>query len=296
VQVAGSLIDGAGVAHLSTSTDVLISDLGGTTAQAATTDRLKTHFNGLIYVHRFPRASARVTERLPYSTTVRPQMLMQAVRIARGSTINWDHDTNNDGTDDPNSLGTSKLTIVTPNCLYWQGDFNSVTKVDASGVQQRTPVAIFCDMLTVLSNNWNDTTQALPNTSSSATTTSYYAALVVNNAPTTQTLKSDDASVHTFGWYIEDWGGQTFNFTGSIVVLNDRRYTQGFNTGATRAGTVGTDIPTDRGSPAPVLYGAPTRNINFNNDLMTTAGTPPYAPFGIALNRQVSYSYLVLNR
>ncbi len=296
VQVAGSLLDGAGVAHLSTSPDVLISDLGGTTAQAATTDRLKTHFNGLIYIHRFPRVAARVTERLPYSTAVRPQALMQAVRISRGSTINWDHDTNNDGVDDPNSLGTSKLTIVTPNCLYLQGDFNSVTKVDASGVQQRTPVAIFCDMLTVQSGNWSDAVQALPNTSSPASTTSYYAAIVVNNAPTTQSLKSDDASVHTFGWYIEDWGGQTFHFTGSIVVLNDRRYTMGFNTGATRAGTPGTDLPPDRASPAPVLYGAPTRNINFNNDLMTTAGTPPYAPFGIAVNRQVSYSYLVLNR
>jgi hypothetical protein len=252
---------------------------GGPAANGS--DTIRQHFSGLIYAHRCNNTGA-------YSATNLPADFSNAVRFARGSEISWDHNT---GT---NPLGTSKITLVTPNQCFLKGDFNTITHSDSAGTSQITPVALMCDMLTVQSNSWTDT-QTLGSLTG-ATTTTYNTALVVNNAPTTQLLKGDDASVHTFAWYLENWGGQDYYFKGSIVVLNSRRYCRGFNQGANRTGTPGTDIPPDRASPVGSLYGAPTRHITFNNDLLSQAGTPPYQPFGVSVARQVNYSYVLISR
>ena len=260
-----------------------------TGAVAPNTDTIRQHFSGLIYAHRTKRGGA-------YNAADKPEAFSNGVRVNFGNDISWNHNTG------ANPLGTSKLTIVTPNQVFLKGDFNTVLYPDAAGKSQQTPAALMCDMLTVQSNSFDDANQNTlattpPSTSwRGASTTTYNVALVENNAPTTQAQRSDDASVHTFGWYMENWGGTTYNFKGSIVVLNSRRYCQGFNQGYPRQSTTGVDLPPDRTSPAPVLYGAPTRNITFNEDLMMASGTPPYSPFGTEVSRQVNYSYVVMTR
>ncbi|MBA3936415.1 MAG: hypothetical protein H0X38_03055 [Planctomycetes bacterium] len=273
-------------------------------AAAPGTDPIRSHFNGLIFVNRANRnaydATTNPTGVKPNGFEASPHFgFNAAVRLAQASDISWNHIAAT------NPLGTSKLTVVTPNQMFFQGDLNTITHVDAAGVQQTTPVAVMCDMVTVLTNNWSDASNnsveapasgAWYNGMTGGATTSYNVALVVNNMPTVQSVATDDASVHTFAWYLEDWGGTDYYFKGSIVVLNGRRYGCGFNCGNSRTGTPGLDIPTDRSSPAPNLYGAPTRHITFNNDLLTSAGTPPFAPHGTALSRQVNYSYVVMTR
>lgn len=260
---------------------------------APITDTLRQHFSGLLYAHRFNRSGA-------YSSANNPADFSAGIRIARGADISWDHDTGN------NKLGTSKLTIVTPNQAFLQGDFNTKTYPTGEPApkdQAQTPLAIMCDMLTVQSNNFTDANQNTLATAGSpstgwrgAATTTYNTALVLNNAPTVQAYKYDDASVHTFAWYMENWSGTTYNFKGSIVVINSRRYCRGFNQGAPREATPSVDMPPGTASPAPTLYGAPTRNITFNEDLMTNEGTPPYVLPAYAVSRQVSYSYVVMAR
>lgn len=285
--------DGAGVAYLNGVT----SSGNSTGTLAPNTDFIRQHFSGLIYAHRTNRAGPYIDTGAAVTSNL-PADFSNGIRIARASNISWNH------MNPTNPLGTSKLTIVTPNQAVLQGDFNRIlhpTGLPAPGDLAQTPVALMCDMLTVQSNNFTDANQnTMPPPPSTAwrgaATTTYNVALVVNNRPTVQYEKSDDASVHTFGWYMENWGGTTYNFKGSIVVLNSHRYTRGFNQGADRIATPGTDLPPDRSSPAPSLYGAPIRNITFNEDLMTQAGTPPYSPFGVEVSRQVNYSYVVMTR
>lgn len=261
-----------------------------TGAVAPNTDTIRQHFSGLIYAHRTKRGGA-------YAATVLPEDFSNGIRIANGRDISWNHNAG------ANPLGTSKLTIVTPNQVFLWGDYNTVLYPDSAGTNQQTPTALMCDMLTVQSNNFSDANMnalaasSPPSTGwTGAATTRYNVALVENNAPTTQASRSDDASVHTFGWYMENWGGTEYHFKGSIVVLNSRRYCRGFNQGYNRQATPGVDLPPDRTSPAPVLYGAPTRYITFNDDLMSSQGTPPYSPFGVEISRQVNYSYVVMVR
>lgn len=187
----------------------------------------------------------------------------KAVRIRNGAVINWGRD---QGGVTPARL--EGLTICTPDPLYLWGNYN--TTVDRGNYP---PCAILADSVSVLSNNWTFA-QDLAGGTPAAVSTTYRVSYAINNMPTDLDNISRDASggVHNAIRYLENWGGQTYTFIGSLVVMNRSRYSRGYVSG---------------------YYGAPTRNLQFNSDLLTMPGIPPETPKGVQVTRVVSTINLI---
>ena len=97
------------------------------------------------------------------------------------------------------------------------------------------------------------------------------------------------------------WSGNTMTYKGSLVVLDTSRYTRNFLLdqvkfgGRTPFGIIGWQLGVawgGTGTPdwciaggttngCPAVYFPPNRNMTFNDDLLTAAGTPPFTPFGL---------------
>ena len=224
---------------------------------------------------------------------------------AKYAAINWDSNgTNTDG------LSNSGLTIVTPNRCYMWGDFNTTTHPNPTFPNDRTkdltvPCAVFADGITGLSANWQDSVwQDYQTWRSSngdlktygnwsrgylATSTKYITSMVTNNVPMTEW------NVTSFGtggagemiYMMENWQSATLVFRGSMVVLNEQRYskcghcympsilTGGKLNGGIVTGGVG------------VFETGPVE-FNFNTDLLTRDGQPPFSPWGFQVTRVVS--------
>jgi len=263
------------------------------------TDKVRDRFNGLIY-------AARTRRSLTFHALLRPTLVFNkyvlnanytlpavadfpfkvregsgpietfhcGVRVSNGGDINWNHIAA------ANPLGTSGLTVITPNMCYLHGDYNIVTHPDASGTARITPCAIFSDGLAALSNRWNDSEHQTADTSTrDASETTYNLSLVINNVPTDDLNAVDEGSgaVANVVRFLENWGGRTYAFRGSLVVMNRMRYgytTLGANTCALNANTN--------------FYSPPRRQLNFNTDLLSRAGQPPFTPFGVQVIRTVS--------
>jgi hypothetical protein len=262
-------------------------------------DKAKAKFNGLIYAHRTRRS-------LTYDSLLRPKMVFDkyalntnytlpvaanyphlvregngpietfhcGVRISQASDINWNH------VGATNPLGTSGLTVVTPNMCYLQGHFNTVTHPDSGGVQRIAPCAVFADGATALSNAWLDSAHQTAATAlTNATATTYNLSLVINNVPTDDLNSVDEGSgaVSNVVRFLERWSGITYGFKGSLVVMNRMRYSYtslGANTCALNMNTS--------------YYSPPSRVLQFNTDLLSRAGQPPFTPFGVQVIRTVS--------
>ena len=186
------------------------------------------------------------------------------VRVINGATINWGQ---------VQSSGRLQgLTVVTPNHCYIQGDYNTTPdpKPTADGKVQYPPCGIYADGMTMLTNLWVDTAPTL-NSSPNGDNTTYNVSLVMNNIPTDYENSWDEGSggTHNLLRFLEG-GGREFRFLGSIVVLNRMRY--GRNYLGASAG----------------YYGAPKRILNFNDDLLTAEGQPPFSPWGIQVTRVLS--------
>jgi hypothetical protein len=69
-----------------------------------------------------------------------------------------------------------------------------------------------------------------------------------------------DGGTHNFLRYLENWGGQTLNYKGSLVSL----YYSIYNTGVYKCCTI--------------VYSPPTRNYSFDADFALTGGLPPGTP------------------
>lgn len=261
--------------------------------------KAKDKFNGLIYAHRTRRS-------LTYDPLLRPKMTFNkyannatytlpaaanyphlvregngpietfhcAIRLSKASDINWNHVAG------ANPLGTSGLTVVTPNMCYLQGDYNTVSHPDAGGVQRIAPCAIFADGATALSNAWLDSAHQTAATAlTAATATTFNLSFVINNVPTDDLNCVDEGSgaVSNVVRYLENWGGVTYSFKGSLVVMNRMRYSYtslGANPCALNMNTA--------------YYSPPNRVLQFNTDLLTKAGQPPFTPFGVQVIRTVS--------
>jgi len=186
------------------------------------------------------------------------------VRVVNGATTNW------------GAVQTSGrlqgLTVVTPNHCYIQGNYNTTPDPmpKADGTVQYPPCGIYADGMTMLTNRWVDGVGTLASTPTGDTTT-YNVSLVTNNIPTDFENSFDEGSggTHNLLRFLET-GGRTFNFLGSIVVLNRMRYGRNY---------LGAALG---------YYGAPTRRLNFNDDLLTAEGQPPFSPWGIQVTRVLS--------
>jgi hypothetical protein len=168
------------------------------------------------------------------------------------------------------------LAIATENPAYVWGDFNANSA--AGGFNDpNVAVSINADAVTLLSNNFNDVnTFAFPyvfnNTAGAnvrnATTTYYRTAIMAGKGisfpqPTGYTVSQDfgtDGGVHNFLRYVENWGGQTLNYRGSIISMYYNRQA----IGAFKCCTT--------------VYSPPTRGYNFDTEFLTPSLLPPRTP------------------
>ncbi len=190
--------------------------------------------------------------------------LNKQVRVSNGETINWGA---------VQSSGRLQgLTVVTPNHCYVRGNYNATPdpKPKADGTVQYPPCGIYADGMTMLTNLWNDAAATYTNTPNGDTTT-YNVSFVTNNIPTDFENSWDEGSggTHNLLRFLEG-GGREFRFLGSMVVLNRMRYARNY---------LGAALG---------YYGAPTRKLNFNDDLLTAEGQPPFSPWGIQVTRVLS--------
>jgi hypothetical protein len=202
-----------------------------------------------------------------------PLFFRRALKIVNGSSV---------------SLGTCPngnpcgLTVASENPVYVQGNFNALPNGNFGGAHGAT--AIIADALTFLSNNWNDVNSfSSPyrlNFRSAATTTYRFAVIAGKGISFAQPAGTSadfgtDGGVHNFLRYLENWGGQTIFYRGSIASLYYNRQGTGiFKCCAT-------------------VYSPPTRGYNFDVEFLQPQLLPPRTPLFRDVNT-ISFTQMVL--
>lgn len=183
---------------------------------------------------------------LSRTPAIKPQDFHHGVRLRNGASIDW-------GLAGVPNFGASKLLVVSPSALYLQGDFNTTAHAftyQGTTVHKVSPVGVFGDSITLLSNSWDESAFRQPGLTANASAvtgggtlalgqvgalpaasdTSYYAAFLTHNLPTSKqrVLDGEAASFINTMLYLEDWAGKSMNYMGSLVVMDSRRYTRGF--------------------------------------------------------------------
>jgi hypothetical protein len=161
------------------------------------------------------------------------------------------------------------LTVTSENPAYVQGNYNAAGTFAGT----HAPCAVIADALTLLSNSWSDARSfAYPHSLSggaagrTASTTWYRLAVIAGKGrpfPQPSGTYQDygtDGGVHNFLRYLENWGGQTLNYRGSIVSLY-------FNRQATGTYKCCTNV-----------YSPPTRGYNFDTEFLDPSLLPPRTP------------------
>ncbi|MGH9770563.1 MAG: hypothetical protein ACRD4Q_02500, partial [Candidatus Acidiferrales bacterium] len=206
-----------------------------------------------------------------------PIFFRRALKIVDGSTI---------------SLGTCNsvpcgLTIVSENPVYVQGDYNN-PGLNTNFTGASVGSSIIADAVTLLSDNWNDVNSfAFPYLSVTdgrvAASTTYRVAIAggkgIPFANPSGTIYQDfgtDGGTHNFLRFLEDWGGSTAYYDGSIVSMYYSH--QG----------VGTYKCCQN------VYNAPsTRAYQFDSNFLTPSLLPPLTPMLRTINT-VGFSQEIL--
>jgi hypothetical protein len=220
-------------------------DVGKLTT-AINTDKLGK-FNGVLYI--------RDTSADPNGITAK-----RGIRLVNGGKLP-------DGTDPNSAVG---LTIVSPNPVYVQGDYNTGSVASstpgATPITQpqsnlgdptqptvpgytRLPAAIVADAVNILSNSWVD---AKAGTVPDASATTINAGIVSGSVVSGGGYYS--GGVENFPRFLEDWGGKNLTYYGSMIELYQSKQSIG------RWG-------------APNVYGAPNRAWYFDTNFI--ASPPP---------------------
>jgi len=156
-----------------------------------------------------------------------PIFFRRALKIVDGQTIN---------------LGTAcygaapnppcGISIAAENPVYIQGEFNDGGVNSSTFTGASVAASVAGDSVTLLSDNWNDVNtfispynpagQTAP-TGRNAVTTTYRTAIIAGKgvpfpqpAGTAQDYGTD-GGLHNFLRFLEDWGGQTLDYRGSLV-------------------------------------------------------------------------------
>ncbi len=160
------------------------------------------------------------------------------------------------------------LSIASENLVYVQGDYNA----NSAGLGFADPhvgTSVIADAVTLLSNKFNDLNSfSFPYNlgQRNATNTWYRVAILAGKGPGfpwvpgTSTDFGSDGGMHNFLRYIENWGGQTLNYRGSIVSMFYNRQ------------AVGTY------KCCKTVYSPPTRAYNFDTDFLDPSLLPPRTP------------------
>ena len=158
------------------------------------------------------------------------------------------------------SLSLRGLTVATPQPLYIEGNFN------APNFGSPKPASLVGDSITILSNGWSDHESDEPLSSRNAKDTTVNAAILAGIVPSTTDasgVKHYSGGVENFPRLLEDWGGHTFTFNGSMVAMFPSRYATNFWVS-----------PDDAGP----YYKAPIRNWAFDVNFLNWDKLPPGTP------------------
>ncbi len=159
------------------------------------------------------------------------------------------------------------FTLASENPAYIWGDYNA----RGGFGDPHASASVIADTVTLLSNNWSDLADfnSPTDVNGRPATTTYYRVAIASGKnrnfplPTFAGAPADfgtDGGVHNFLRYLENWGGDTSNYLGSMVSL----YYSMYDTGVYKCcGTV---------------YAAPTRNYAFDSDFLDISKMPPGTP------------------
>jgi hypothetical protein len=155
------------------------------------------------------------------------------------------------------------FTVATQFPIYVQGSYNTTTNnvnysTKLGDTTNTWPAALMGDAVTILSANWSDAYNANTQLSSRAKpgNTTINAACLEGIVPSNGTQYS--GGVENFLRLLEDWGGVTLGYNGSIVVLYPSQYATGFWNGN--------------------VYGVPTRQWGFDTNFKQQNRLPPMTP------------------
>jgi len=165
---------------------------------------------------------------------------------------------------------TGGFSVAAENPVYTIGDYNAAGSFSDGAGACHVPAAIMADAVTVLSNAWNDASSFSSPTSPSgrvASTTWVRAGVIAGKnlsfpKPSWSGTRDfgTDGGAHNFLRYLENWGGQTLNYRGSIVSLFYSRQALGIY------------------KCCSTVYGPPTRGYNFDLDFSNIGSLPPGTP------------------
>lgn len=185
--------------------------------------------------------------------------------------------------------GSGGFTVASENPVYILGDYNASaaggsTFSDVAGACH-VPAAVMGDAVMLLSNRWSDANSFNNPTrvGSRAASTTYYRTAIMGgtNIPflsyqsgTTTPLFGysypqdfgTDGGVHNFLRMLENWGGQTLYYNGSIVDFYYSRQATGVY------------------KCCNTVYSPPTRAYSFDTDFQNIATLPPGTPRFTAVN------------
>ncbi|MDK2973555.1 MAG: hypothetical protein PWP23_3310 [Candidatus Sumerlaeota bacterium] len=173
---------------------------------------------------------------------------------------------------------TNGLTLATNSPLYTKGDLNA-----PNNEQDRIPLLLACDSINPLSNNFNDSNydpRTNPSSSSfkvdgpknSASNTKTNAVFLTGNVPTK--YRQYGGGAENFYRYIENWGGKTHYYRGSMLNMFHSKI-------ATDSWDKNTGTGTSSG-----YYGAPRRDWGWDENF-ANGNEPPGMPstFQYAIGR-----------
>jgi hypothetical protein len=153
-----------------------------------------SNFNGIIYIDQ--------TDNSGNISTINPQ----GIRLKNGSTL-------------PTIPSVNGLTVASQNPVYIQGDYNTTSQ------STRGSAAVFADAVTILSNNWNDSSSSSSLSSRVASSTTVNTAIVAGFLPSGWTNPNTgqqygySGGLNNFPRFLENWSNKTFTYTGSMIEL-----------------------------------------------------------------------------
>ena len=133
------------------------------------------------------------------------------------------------------SMADGGLTVASANPVYIQGDYNTggsnppsnsgdPTAPQVNGYT-RQPCAVIADAVNVLSSAWLDSQSSSDVSARDAANTTINTAIVAGIVPSANNNYSGGAE--NFLRFLEDWGGKTFTYYGSMVQLYQSRQSIG---------------------------------------------------------------------
>ena len=165
-----------------------------------------------------------------------------------------------------NNLGG--FTVVSENPVYVQGSYNASVGAGFTDAGHAA-AAVIADSVSLLSNNWRDSVSlSNPNNLGGrvGATTWYRMAIAAGKNlafPQPSWGAQDmgtDGGMHNFLRYVENWGGQTLYYRGSLVSLYYAQYATGIYKCCT------------------TVYSPPTRNYSFDTLFLNPDNLPPGTP------------------